>query len=101
MNDPLRIDLPLLLPDVTDVADRCVERLLSELRGREGVQKVHALAATEGVRGSGLGKAIRATLSVARSPSTPSSIFSARLSIDCAAWALEALARILLAWSVL
>lgn len=49
MNDPLRIDLPLLLPDVTDVADRCVERLLSELRGREGVQKVHALAATEGV----------------------------------------------------
>ena len=30
----------------------------------------------------------------------PAIIFSARLSIDCAAWALVALARILLAWSV-
>lgn len=46
MTDPLRIDIPLLLPEVTDVADRCVERLLSELRGRQGVDKVHILAAT-------------------------------------------------------
>ena len=46
MTDPLRIDIPLLLPDVTDVADQCVERLLSELRGRQGVDKVHVLAAT-------------------------------------------------------
>ena len=51
-------------------------------------------------QGAGSGNAIRATLSAARSPSMPAIIFSARLSIDCAAWALVALARILLAWSV-
>src|SRR5690606_5891260 len=45
--DPLRIDIPLLLPEVTDAADRCVERLLSELSGRKGVEKVHILEATE------------------------------------------------------
>lgn len=47
MTDPLRIDIPLLLPDVVDAADRCVERLLSELSGRGGVERVHVLAATE------------------------------------------------------
>lgn len=47
MTDPLRIDIPLLLPEVTDAADRCVERLLSELSGRKGVEKVHILEATE------------------------------------------------------
>ena len=46
MSDPLRIDIPLILPEVTDAADRCVERLLSELSGREGVERVHVLAAT-------------------------------------------------------
>jgi len=47
MTDPLRIDIPLLLPEVTDAADRCVERLLSELSGREGVERVHVVPATE------------------------------------------------------
>lgn len=47
MTDPLRIDIPLVLPDITDAADRCVERLLSELNGREGVEKVHVLQATD------------------------------------------------------
>ena len=47
MTDPLRIDIPLLLPDVVDAADRCVERLLSELSGREGVERVHVVSATE------------------------------------------------------
>lgn len=45
MSDSLRIDIPLLLPEVSDAADRCVERLLSELSGREGVDKVHVLEA--------------------------------------------------------
>ena len=45
MSDSLRIDIPLLLPDVPDAADRCVQRLLSELSGREGVDKVHVLEA--------------------------------------------------------
>ncbi len=47
MSEPLRIDIPLLLPEVTDAADRCVERLLAELSGREGVAKVHVLPATD------------------------------------------------------
>ena len=51
-------------------------------------------------QGAGAGNLIRATLSACRSPSSPAIIFSARLSIDCAAVALLALARILLAWSV-
>ena len=46
MSDPLRIDIPLILPEVTDAADRCVERLLAELSGREGVERVHVLPAT-------------------------------------------------------
>ena len=51
-------------------------------------------------QGAGTGNLIFATRSARRSPSMPSISFSARLSIDCAAWALVALARILLAWSV-
>ena len=50
--------------------------------------------------GAGAGNLIRATLSAWRSPSRPDISFSARLSIDWAAWALLALARIRLAWSV-
>ena len=59
-------------------------------------------AAVSGVlpHGAGAGNLIRATLSLCRSPSRPAIIFSARLSIDCAAVALLALARIRLAWSV-
>ncbi len=47
MSDQLRLDIPLLLPEVGDEADRCVARLTSELEGREGVDKVHV------VRGDG------------------------------------------------
>ncbi len=59
-------------------------------------------AAVSGVlpQGAGAGNLILATRSARRSLSTPAIIFSARLSIDCAACALVALARILLAWSV-
>ena len=59
-------------------------------------------AAVSGVlpHGAGAGNLIRATLSLCRSASRPAIIFSARLSIDWAAVALLALARILLAWSV-
>ena len=47
MTDPLRIDIPLVLPEVTDAADRCVGRLLADLQAREGVSKAHVVAATE------------------------------------------------------
>ncbi len=45
MSDQLRLDIPLLLPEVGDEADRCVARLTSELEGREGVDKVHVVRA--------------------------------------------------------
>jgi Cd2+/Zn2+-exporting ATPase len=43
MAEKLRLDLPIALPEVTDAADRCVERLLAEVRYRTGVQDVHVI----------------------------------------------------------
>lgn len=37
----LRIDLPILLPDIPDIADTCVERLVCTLRSQPGVERVH------------------------------------------------------------
>lgn len=39
----LRLDLPLLLPDVEDTDDRCVARLLESLRGRPGIAEAHVV----------------------------------------------------------
>ena len=47
MSDQLRLDIPLLLPEVADTADRCVARLTSELEGREGVDKVHVVRSSD------------------------------------------------------
>ena len=47
MTEKLRLDIPLLLPDVPDVADACVARLLSDIRGREGVDDVHVVAMSD------------------------------------------------------
>lgn len=43
MNEPskLRLDLPLILPDVHEVDDRCVHRLIDSLKGRPGVAEAH------------------------------------------------------------
>ncbi|WP_354686978.1 heavy metal translocating P-type ATPase [Cupriavidus necator] len=41
MTEKLRMDIPILLPDVVDAADACVARLIGELHGRDGVEKVH------------------------------------------------------------
>ena len=38
MIEKTRFDLPLVLPEVRDVADGCVERLLTVLRARDGVE---------------------------------------------------------------
>jgi len=48
MVEKLRLDIPILLPDVTDAADACVVRLTAELQGREGVESVHVRAPTNG-----------------------------------------------------
>ena len=37
----IKIDLPLILPDVHDVADRCIARLIASLSGRPGIENVH------------------------------------------------------------
>ena len=37
----LRLDIPILLPEIDDAADACVARLISEMRGRDGVGHVH------------------------------------------------------------
>ena len=44
MTDKVRLDIPILLPEVSDAADACVARLISEMRGREGVEDVHVAA---------------------------------------------------------
>ena len=41
MTNKLRLDLPILLPDILHDTDACVERLLAELRGQTGVEDVH------------------------------------------------------------
>lgn len=43
MTTAFRLDLPLLLPDVSDERDACVERLQELLEGRDGVTRVHVL----------------------------------------------------------
>jgi Cd2+/Zn2+-exporting ATPase len=45
MTDRLRLELPVLLPAVAHEADACVERLVSDLNGREGVSEAHVVAA--------------------------------------------------------
>jgi Cd2+/Zn2+-exporting ATPase len=43
MNDKLELDIPLLLPDLPDAADACLDRLVANLSKREGVERVHAI----------------------------------------------------------
>lgn len=47
MDKPLRLDLPLLLPDVPDERDACVRRLTETLLSREGVERAHILLAED------------------------------------------------------
>lgn len=37
----LTINLPVLLPDIPDVEDRCVTQLIGTLEGREGIHRIH------------------------------------------------------------
>ncbi|MEP2773995.1 MAG: heavy metal translocating P-type ATPase [Fulvivirga sp.] len=37
----LQIKIPLLLPEVPDEKDQCVEKLIERLKGKEGLEKVH------------------------------------------------------------
>ena len=48
MADHVQLDLPILLPDVPDATDACVDRLTSSLQDREGVDRVHIAPAENG-----------------------------------------------------
>ncbi|TPE65068.1 heavy metal translocating P-type ATPase [Sandaracinobacter neustonicus] len=48
MTDRLKIDIPVLLPEVSDAADACVGRLIAELKGHRGVEDVHVATAPGG-----------------------------------------------------
>lgn len=48
MNEKLRLDLEILLPDVPDKADACVARLIRDLEARDGVERVHIREGEEG-----------------------------------------------------
>ncbi len=41
MGDRIQLDLPILLPDVPDAEDACVERLTESLQDRAGIDRVH------------------------------------------------------------
>jgi Cd2+/Zn2+-exporting ATPase len=40
-SEKIRLELPLVLPDVDDPGDRCVDRLIQSLSGRDGLDRVH------------------------------------------------------------
>ena len=44
----LRLDLPLVLPDVDDAQDRCVSRLIDALSGRPGISQAHVIGRESG-----------------------------------------------------
>lgn len=39
----LRLDIPVLLPNLPDESDACVGRVVGELQGRDGIDQVHVL----------------------------------------------------------
>jgi len=48
MTAKLRLELPLLLPEIDGAADACVTRLVESLSAREGVRNAHIVAAAGG-----------------------------------------------------
>jgi len=48
MADRIQLDLPILLPDVPDAKDACVERLTSSLQAHSGIDRVHVAPAENG-----------------------------------------------------
>ena len=48
MTERLKIEIPVILPEVTDAADACVTRLVAELKGQQGVTDAHVAPPSEG-----------------------------------------------------
>jgi len=40
-SDKIQLELPLILPDISDQRDKCVDRLIKILTGRPGIERVH------------------------------------------------------------
>src|SRR3546814_3218431 len=57
MKDQVRLDIPLLLPEIKDKADRCIGRLTIELQGRTGVQEAHVVASHDDTPAQQIGRA--------------------------------------------
>lgn len=47
MSDKLRLDIPVILPEVPDAADACVSRLVADLEARDGIESAHVVAASD------------------------------------------------------
>lgn len=47
MANKLRLDIPLILPQIADAQDVIVQRLIDDLRGRQGIDTVHVEAAQD------------------------------------------------------
>ncbi|WP_236199571.1 heavy metal translocating P-type ATPase [Pseudomonas pseudonitroreducens] len=47
MTEKLRLDIPVLLPQITDIQDGVVKRLIEELKGREGISEVHVRSTSD------------------------------------------------------
>ncbi len=43
----LQLKIPLLLPEVPDEKDQCVQKLIQQLQGKEGLEKVHVADETD------------------------------------------------------
>ena len=48
MRAKLRLDIPVLLPEVPDAADACVVRLIATLEGRDGIAEAHVVPPENG-----------------------------------------------------
>lgn len=49
MTESVRLDIPLLLPNIEDDQDACVARLVSMLEARDGIERVHVAHDHDGV----------------------------------------------------
>ena len=48
MTQSIRLEIPILLPDVEDDQDACVARVVSLLEGRSGIEHIHVTHAVDG-----------------------------------------------------
>lgn len=48
MSDHIELDLPILLPDVPDAKDACVDRIVENLQARDGIDRAHVRPADNG-----------------------------------------------------